>query len=505
MRRRRPNIVLFNPDHWRGEALAHMGNLAIQTPHLDRLAEEGVSFRHAYCQNPVCTPSRCSFMTGWYPHVRGHRTMYHLLKHDEPSLLRTMKEHGYYVWWGGKNDWAAGDPYAHCHERFSGTGTRGRNTAHDAPWRGDPSGDRYYSFLMGELPLDTGNTHYPDKDWNCVHAAEDFIRRAPDDQPFCLFLALTYPHPPLGVERPWFGMTNRGRLPPRAPIPVDWAGKPRMLQRISENRRLQHWEIRNIDEMHAVYYDMCSRVDHQYGLIVKSLKARGVYDNTVIVFFSDHGSYVGSFGLVDLSQNTFEDVNTRVPFLVKPPAGEPCRAGINDALVELIDLGDTVLDYAGGRSEHTSFGRSLRPVIEGLRSQHREAVFCAGGRLEREYHAMELDSPGSIRKEDLYYPRLSIQARDDVAHGKAVMCRTREHKYVLRLYEDDELYDLAHDPLETMNRIHDPELNDIKRHMKDRILRHFLETCDAVPYSPDARDINSGVPQDWRAVYKLLE
>ena len=100
-----PNILIFNPDQWRGDVLGHVGNAAAVTPVLDNLARtEGVSFANAFCQNPVCTPSRCSFMTGWYPHVRGHRTMFHMLRPDEPMLLRTLRQHGYFVWWGGKND-----------------------------------------------------------------------------------------------------------------------------------------------------------------------------------------------------------------------------------------------------------------------------------------------------------------------------------------------------------------------------------------------------------------
>ncbi len=78
MSKRRPNLVVFMPDQWRGSDAGCMGNPVVQTPHLDALAAEGVAFTHAFAQNPVCTPSRCSFMTGWYPHVRGHRDMlYH--------------------------------------------------------------------------------------------------------------------------------------------------------------------------------------------------------------------------------------------------------------------------------------------------------------------------------------------------------------------------------------------------------------------------------------------
>ncbi|MFW6278903.1 MAG: sulfatase-like hydrolase/transferase, partial [Bacillota bacterium] len=101
----KPNIIIFNPDQFRSDALGHLGNEASHTPNLDKLVEnDAVSFNNAFCQNPVCTPSRCSFMSGWYPHVRGHRTMYHMMKDDEPVLLRRLKEAGYYVWWGGKND-----------------------------------------------------------------------------------------------------------------------------------------------------------------------------------------------------------------------------------------------------------------------------------------------------------------------------------------------------------------------------------------------------------------
>lgn len=101
---KRPNIVIINPDQMRADSLAHLGNPASITPNLDQLAKEGVSFANAFCQNPVCTPSRCSFMSGWYPHVHGHRTMNHMMHDGEPVLLRRLKEHGYHVWMNQRND-----------------------------------------------------------------------------------------------------------------------------------------------------------------------------------------------------------------------------------------------------------------------------------------------------------------------------------------------------------------------------------------------------------------
>ena len=106
---KRPNIVYFVADQMRNDSLHHMGCEASITPNLDALLEEGVSFENAYCQNPVCVPSRCSFMTGLYPHTTGHRTMHYLQDEDEPNFLRTMKKNGYEVIWVGRNDIVPGD------------------------------------------------------------------------------------------------------------------------------------------------------------------------------------------------------------------------------------------------------------------------------------------------------------------------------------------------------------------------------------------------------------
>src|SRR3972149_3541444 len=150
-----PHIVIFNPDQWRGDVLGHLSNPAAATPHLDRMvANEAVSFRNAFCQNPVCTPLRCSFMTGWYPHVRGHRTMFHMLHKDEPVLLKTLKENGYFVCWAGKNPLAPGQyAYeAYCHVKYQPPIPPRYHDLHsDSAWRGEADSDTYYSFYRGSL------------------------------------------------------------------------------------------------------------------------------------------------------------------------------------------------------------------------------------------------------------------------------------------------------------------------------------------------------------------
>ncbi|MFS0726714.1 sulfatase-like hydrolase/transferase [Paenibacillus sp. 1P07SE] len=485
---KKPHLIIFNPDQWRGDVLGHMGNRAAVTPHLDRIVQtDAVSFRNAFCQNPVCTPSRCSFMSGWYPHVRGHRTMHHMMRPDEPVLLKRLKQEGYFVWWGGKNDLVppSGGFDDYCDVKYKPPKPPVKADLHaDTSWRGEPGGDQYYSFLAGKLEKDADAPYYEDGDWATVMGAIEQLRDAPADQPLCLYLALGYPHPPYGVESPFYELVDRQAVPARAGTP-DWTAKPSLLKGLSDRQGLQGWTEAQWNELRAVYYGMCSRVDHQFGLLMKALKEQGLYEDTAVFVFSDHGDFTGDYGLVEKTQNTFEDCLTRVPFIVKPPRDVPVKAGVSDALVELIDFPATVEALLGIVPEHTHYGRSLLPVIAGETAEHRDAVFCEGGRLREEAHCKESQSLETT--DSLYWPRLSLQQLDSAEHGKAVMCRSKRYKYIRRLYETDELYDLESDPQELRNRIDDPALAEVALAMKERLLTFYLETADAVPFQEDRR------------------
>lgn len=484
MKRRLPHIVIFNPDQWRGDVLGHMGNPAAVTPHLDQAAStDFVSFRNAFCQNPVCTPSRCSFMTGWYPHVRGHRTMHHMLQPDEPMLLRTLKRAGYYVWWGGKNDVvpAQNGFRDYCDVKYTPPPAPPR----DMTWRGKPGSDTWYSFFMGKLNGPHGE--HLDSDWGNVKGAINLIRNAPADKPLCIYLPLSFPHPPYGVEEPFFSMIDRQRLPARPRPPHDWREKPALLRGLAERQNMSNWSEERWTELRATYYAMCARVDHQFGLLLQVLKEANVYDDSAVFFFSDHGDFTGDYGLVEKTQNTFEDCLTRVPFLVKLPKSMPVKPRACDALVELIDFPATVHDLLNLNPGYSMFGRSLLPLLAGETDAHRDAVFCEGGRLPHESHCSERQSQSSLEATGMYWPRLSLQQSDGPEHTKAVMCRTPRYKYVRRLDESDELYDLQADPAELHNRINDPTLSVTLLQLKDRLLTHFLQTADVVPWTPDQR------------------
>jgi arylsulfatase A-like enzyme len=466
-----------------------VGNPAVVTPNLDRIAErDGVSFRRAFCQNPVCTPSRCSFMTGWYPHVTGHRTMFHMLRPHEPVLLKILKDAGYFVWWGGKNDLVPGQNGPEdCCDVYHRPEREPRplwEMDRSAEWRGEPGSDTFWSFYVGRLDKGEEDIYY-DHDWAHVLGAVDLIGDPPSDRPLCIYLPLVYPHPPYAVEEPWYSMVDRSEVPPRVPTPEDWSGKPTILEGIWEGQGLQGWSEERWTKLRATYYGMCSRLDHQFGLIVEALKEAGIYDDTAIFMFADHGDFTGDYGLVEKTQNTFEDCLTRVPFIIKPPAETGVRPRVSNSMVELTDFPATVYDLTGIEPGYDHFGRSLLPLLRGQTDEHRDAVFCEGGRRHGETQAMELES--NQDPHGLYYPRLRLQKEEGPEHSRAVMCRAKDFKYVRRMYEQDELYDLGADPGETRNLVADADYADVLAKLKERLLSFYLETSDVVPHDTDKR------------------
>ncbi len=413
--------------------------------------------------------------------------MFHMMHKDEPVLLKTLKDNGYFVWWGGKNDLIPGQEStdSYCSVRHQASPKR-PNLHGEQSWRGSSDGDNYYSFYAGKLDT-KGDEIYHDSDWDHVLAAIRVIEQAPKEQPLCIYLPLTYPHPPYGVEDPWYSSIDRNKVPARTPTPESWEGLPSIMQGIHHNQKLQNWTEERWSELRATYYGMCARIDHQFGMIMQALKDAGIYNDTAVFFFSDHGDFTGDFGLVEKAQNTFQDCLTRVPLIIKPPAWQAVEPRVTDAIAELIDFPATVEDLTGIAPSHTHFGRSLLPVLAGHTDEHRDAAFCEGGRLHGEKHCMELESREQQSPEGLYYPRLCLQRQEGPEHTKAVMCRTRRYKYVKRLYESDELYDLAADPKETTNRIDDPNLASILSQLKERMLSFYLETSDVVPHKTDQR------------------
>jgi arylsulfatase A-like enzyme len=492
--KKRPNIIIFNPDQMRGDSLSHMGNPAAITPYLDEFSKnDGVSFSNAYCQNPVCVPSRCSFFTGLYPHVRGHRNMRHMLHSDETTLLKELKDAGYYVWMNWRNDFLPAQDEEvfdkHATETFYGNKNIVRPPGPENPnIRGKMGDENYYSFYKGKLKVDENGRNYTSDD-ESIDAAIDKIKNRPEDQPLCIFVGLMYPHPPYEIEEPYFSAIDRKKLPKRITATEDWSTKSSMIKGLAERLNLESWSEEKWDELRSVYLGMCMKTDEYFGRLCNALKEEGIYDDTAIFVLSDHGDYTGDYGVVEKAQNSFEDCLVNVPLLIKPQKGIEINPGISESMVELVDFYATVMELAEVESTHTHFGKSLLPILADRSKKHREYVFTEGGRLKSEWHCSEnavFDDKGGVPAEFEYYPRIKTQA-DNIAHTKATMIRSERYKYIRRLYESDEFYDLENDPQELHNAIDNPEYKEIILNMKLEMLEWYQETCDIVPFEQDNR------------------
>jgi arylsulfatase A-like enzyme len=454
-----------------------MGDPAAVTPHADRLARRGVSFRRAFCQATECVPSRCSFLTGWYPHVRGHRSMSMLLRPDDPVLVRRLKDAGYHTWWGGGRGTDAADfafgTVAFCDVRFDGK-------------------DKANLDLVREtLPRDTSNyvgatleaQERALPDWHAVEAAVEQVREAPPDRPFFLQLDLGAPHPPYRVGRKYRDLIDTSLVPPRTPTPESWQGLPARYRLTHEtNAALRDWTEEQWQELRATYYGMCSRVDEQLGMVLDALEEAGHDENTAVFFFADHGDFAGDYGMVDKFENTFPDGTLRVPLIIKLPSCRAVQPRISGAMVELVDLSATIEQLAGLEPECTTFGRSLLDVVAGNTDTHREYVFAEGGgtHAERDCRLLGTGGERKYHPDSNSYPKMVAYTRRGPEYGKAIMIRGERYKYVRRLYETDELYDLETDPGELHNRVDDPALANVLTTMQDRLLEFYLETSDVL-------------------------
>lgn len=481
---RRPDIIVINPDQFRADALHHLGNPASYTPNLDSLANEGVSFENAFCQNPVCVPSRCSFMTGTYPHTNGHRTMSYLLRQGEDNLYRILKNNGYYVWTSGRGDCLAGQQEKWLKECTDKIYNKCGKPPKDEG-RGEKDDKRYFSFYRGEITNTGADGICCDNDMQWTKGCEELIRKAKPDEPIFAFLGLNNPHPPYHAEKKYLDMIDGSLIPaPAAPSKPE-AKKPSMQYELCEALGISDWDPENITALRKAYLAQCARVDDITGRIIKALKDAGRYDNAAIFFFSDHGDFTADYGIPEKAQNLFDDCLVNVPLIVKLPEYMKTDSGINNNPVELIDFFATVLDITQTKASYTHFGRSLKNTISDKSVPVRDFVCSEGGRLKDEKHCTENVENYFGVVADEYAPRIGIQQKNGPQHTKAVMIRTKDFKYVMRLYETDEFYDLSKG--EEQNEIDNPEYAQIISDLRSKLLTWFLETCDSVPEDEDAR------------------
>ncbi len=463
----RPNLLLFMPDQLRADCVGALGNPIVQTPNIDALAARGTRFSNAFAQHSVCSPSRASFLTGWYPHVHGHRTLDHLLQSWEPNALRMLRQAGYHVAWAGlRGDTFAAGVTEESTDRWGFT-ERPADMFHASPYPPEHRFARTFYHGVREPALDF--------DEACIRTAETWLAEGLPE-PWVLFVPLMFPHPPFTVEEPWFSLHARADM--EAPAPALFDDEPRFMREIRERYGTARLDADDWAEIRATYYGMISRVDAQLGRVLQAIERAGCESRTATFFFTDHGEYLGDYGLIEKWPSGLHDCLLRNPLIVSTPNGRQGQAC--DGLVELVDLLPSFAELVETVPAHTHFGRSLVPILHDGASSTRDAAFSEGGFALEEEPLLETSGfPYDLKSE--------LQHDEPACVGRAIAMRSADWTYVRRLYEGDELYDRSADPRELVNLIDSPEHAQLAASMREQVLDWLIATSDVIPNQKDAR------------------
>ena len=452
----RPNILLIMSDQQRWDTLGCYGYPHMITPHLDRLAARGAAFSHAFVQGAVCGPSRNSIVSARYVHVHGVEENQEWLDDSQPNFIAQLRDGGYHTVGIGK---------MHTQPLRLPCGFEHRMVVENKNCRTGlhyPDPDDFDLFLARHGLVRPAPRYYRTvPDWpDCLQAtawphAEELYpdnftgRRAADyigdwefDRPLFMWLGFAGPHDPFDAPESALARYDGVEVPDPVALPGELDGKPPeqrqgMLSMEGKETPAALWWSRATPErvrrMRRHYYANVAVIDDWVGRIEQALEARGQLDNTLIAFTSDHGECLGDHDMVYKFWCHYDPV-VRVPLVFAGPGVR--QAGIRDPLVELIDLGPTLLDCAGLDPLPGAQGRSMRSLLEGGTEPLHEAVFSQEA------------------------PRLMVRTRD----FKLVF-------YIDRPY--GELYDLEADPGELHNLFDDEAHRETRQSLQERLLRWF--------------------------------
>jgi arylsulfatase len=455
----RPNILWYCTDQQRFDTIRALGNPHVSTPALDRLVGEGVAFTHAYCQSPICTPSRSSFMTGLYPsRVHNTRNGNETFPGYPPVITKLIAESGYdcgligkfhlqsagrrtepriddgFSYWkfshAPRDDWDYGHDYAEWVRERGGD----LNALRDSPERVPP-----------ELHQTT---------WATDCALEFMQDRQAHSQPWLLNVNVYDPHPPFIPPKVYADRFDPASMPGPYFRESDLKQQAKLAQ-VDFQDDLRAPEDHDAKVKQALYYAMIAQVDDQFARIVDYLDRTGQRENTVILFTSDHGEALGDHGLMYKGCRFYEGL-VRVPLIFSWPG--VFQTGLrSDALVELLDMTAALVELAGLEQPEQMQGQSLIPILKGRAPSDRHREF--------------------VRSE--YFDALDPHFTGGTG-SFATMHRTRRYK--LCVYHDHalgELYDLQADPWEFDDLWDSPEHQELKNQLiLESFNAHVMLTTD---------------------------
>ncbi|MFC6229183.1 sulfatase-like hydrolase/transferase [Paenibacillus allorhizosphaerae] len=359
----RLNVLFLFADQMHAFALGCMGNEEIHTPHLDKLAADGVLFRNTYSNIPICTPYRGVLFSGKYACQTGIYGNTDALPADGKCLADRLNEGGVRTSYVGK--WHLG-----------GKG----NIGVPAELRGgfqDFIGYQCYNDFLKQVWFFDENGNREEFNKHRSETTADIAMERLEqikDEPFAMFVSFQDPHYPLQPSKP-FDRMYRGKRLTRRPNAVDIDPYTKTESPPTPNYELDPNYLRygdDLDEYLRMYYAMVSQLDYNVGRIVDKLIETGLYDNTVIIFTSDHGDMQGSHGVKN--KQLFWEESTRVPLIVRVPKG--ARGEVFDECISTVDFYPSIMEYCGLMPADDVEGSNFVPMTLGLEQDWKKQVFA---------------------------------------------------------------------------------------------------------------------------------
>lgn len=465
------NLLFIWTDQQRFDTMKAYGNDRIKAPNLDKLAEKSVVFKNAYVTQPVCTPSRSSVMTGFYPHTNGCVENNIPLGKETKTVPELINDPDYKTAYMGK--WHLGDEVFAQHGFNEWYAIEDGYSKHYSPDRDKNIRSAYHDWLIekgikpdsrgrfsrslaSNLPLEQGKPKFLEE------KAIEFMEKNKDN-PFILYINFLEPHSPFSSTLNEYHELE-DLIIPENNTEFDSLTYRNMLRRQFKDGI----DTEKIPELVRRYWGLVSKVDMSVGNIMAKLAELGLEENTLVVFTSDHGEMLGSHSFK--SKRFAYDESSRVPLIIKLPGNQPQR--IVKEPVSQIDVVPTILEYMGYKTNEPLQGKSLVDVLN-------------GGELKDNYVYFEMAplvgilKPNKITGEILKKTQLS---KDDVneilyAHYRAVVSPDG-WKMVVSDKDKNQLFNLNKDPLENQNLYYTGQHTDIIKKLSAKLKEWQKKTCD---------------------------
>ena len=464
-------------DQQRADLSAREGYPLDTTPFLDSLARTGIDFNRAYTCMPVCAPARVSMFTGRYPSATRVRTNHNIEDATySRDLIDILKEQGYKIGMSGKNHSHLTEDRLDFCAHFDHGGGSGKNRT-----KQEKEFDEFlHSLHHRTYPEPTPFPVECQGPYRAVTKAREWIDSL-SGAPFFLWLTFAEPHNPYQVPEPYYSLFPPEQLPPCRSDEKALAKKGFRWQWLRSiwNRAVPDYAA-ELNRARANYHGMLRLIDDQVQRFVTFLKETDLYDNTIIVFLSDHGDFAGEYGLIRKGPDLPECL-TRIPLFFTGP-GIVAKDTPHEAHVNICDIMPTICEALNVEIPDGVQGRSLWPLLTGQKYPETEfssayAEHGFGGLNYTEKDDLDPVDEGALNNE-FSFDCLNSWTQS----GTMRMVRRDNWKLVFNMEGKGELYNLKDDPVELNNLFDDPESAEIRQSLLEDLLTWILRVQDPLPY-----------------------